>query len=73
MNKNPFLSGTAAAAVLCALDASAQFNYQNGDLLAAFGNGGDARLAVPATPERVFFALRRARKESPAEHGVLRP
>ena len=43
------------------------------DAVAAFGRGGDARLAVPATPERVFFAVRRARKESLAEHGVLRP
>jgi xanthine dehydrogenase large subunit len=43
------------------------------DAVAAFGKGGDARLAVPATPERVFFAVRRARKENPAEHGVLHP
>jgi xanthine dehydrogenase large subunit len=47
------------------------------DAVAAFGKGGDARLAVPATPERVFFAVRRARQESAAgiakEHGVLRP
>ena len=43
------------------------------DAVAAFGKGGDARLAVPATPERVFFAVRRAHKESAAEHGVPHP
>ena len=43
------------------------------DAVAAFGKGGHVQIAVPATPERVFFAVRRARKESPAEHGVLRP
>jgi len=46
MNKNQFLSGAAAAVVLYALDASAQFNYQNGDLLAGFGNGGSTDVIV---------------------------
>jgi xanthine dehydrogenase large subunit len=32
------------------------------DAIAAFGDGGPVRLNGPATPERVFFALRRARK-----------
>jgi len=40
MNKKTILMGAAAAAVLCALDASAQFNYQNGDMIAAFGSSG---------------------------------
>jgi xanthine dehydrogenase large subunit len=31
------------------------------DAVAAFGDGGPVRLASPATPERVFFAIRRAR------------
>ena len=52
------------------------------DAVAAFGNGGHVALAIPATPERVFFAIRRARQESQAavngtgaakEKGVLRP
>ena len=40
MKTNAVLSGAAAAVALCAMNAPAQFNYQNGDLLAAFGNGG---------------------------------
>jgi xanthine dehydrogenase large subunit len=43
------------------------------DAVGAFGKGGHVQIAVPATPERVFFAVRRARKESLAEQGVLRP
>ncbi len=31
------------------------------DAIAAFGSGGPVAIASPATPERVFFALRRAR------------
>ena len=44
------------------------------DAVAAFGNGGPVALAVPATPERIFFAIRRARQEKqvPA-NGVLHP
>jgi xanthine dehydrogenase large subunit len=33
------------------------------DAVAAFGNGGPVTFDSPATPERVFFALRRARAE----------
>jgi xanthine dehydrogenase large subunit len=33
------------------------------DAIAAFGNGGVVTLASPATPEHVFFAVRRARME----------
>ncbi len=40
MKKNAILSGAVAAVALCAMNASAQFNYKNGDMLAAFGNGG---------------------------------
>jgi len=36
------------------------------DAVAAFGNGGPVELAVPATPERIFFAIRRVRRESQA-------
>ena len=38
------------------------------DAIAAFGSGGPVDLASPATPERVFFAIRRARadRETPA-------
>jgi xanthine dehydrogenase large subunit len=31
------------------------------DAVAAFGNGGPVKLASPATPERVFFAVRGVR------------
>ncbi len=34
------------------------------DAVAAFGNGGPVALPLPATPERIFFAIRRARRES---------
>ncbi len=52
------------------------------DAVAAFGNGGPVALALPATPERIFFAIRHARRESqvPANgvaaektRGILRP
>lgn len=46
MNKRTILSGAIAAAALYAIDASAQFNYQNGDLLAGFGNGGSTDVIV---------------------------
>ncbi len=38
------------------------------DAIVAFGSGGPVDLASPATPERVFFAIRRARanRETPA-------
>jgi xanthine dehydrogenase large subunit len=36
------------------------------DAVAAFGNGGLVTFASPATPERVFFAVRRARAERAA-------
>jgi xanthine dehydrogenase large subunit len=36
------------------------------DAVAAFGNGGVVTFASPATPERVFFAVRRARAEREA-------
>jgi xanthine dehydrogenase large subunit len=34
------------------------------DAVAAFGNGGPVALALPATPERIFFAIRRVRRDS---------
>jgi len=46
MKKTLILSGAAAAVVLCTMDASAQLSYQNGDLLAAFGNGATGSGAV---------------------------
>jgi len=33
------------------------------DAVAAFGNGGPVALALPATPEHIFFAIRRARRD----------
>jgi xanthine dehydrogenase large subunit len=38
------------------------------DAIAAFGHGEVVTLASPATPEQVFFAVRRVR----AEHEALR-
>jgi xanthine dehydrogenase large subunit len=32
------------------------------DAVAAFGNGGPVVLPSPATPEHIFFAIRRARE-----------
>ena len=46
MKTNIILSGVVAAVALGAMDASAQFNYHNGDLLAAFGNGGSTDVIV---------------------------
>jgi xanthine dehydrogenase large subunit len=52
------------------------------DAVAAFGGGGPVALALPATPERIFFAIRRVQRESqvPADgvpveksRGFLRP
>jgi xanthine dehydrogenase large subunit len=37
------------------------------DAVAAFGNGGPVDLQSPATPERIFFAVRRARELRGAE------
>src|SRR6202044_1493811 len=34
------------------------------DAVAAFGNGGPVALALPATPERIFFAIRHVQRES---------
>ena len=39
------------------------------DAIAAFGAGGTVSLESPATPERVFFAIQRARSER--ESGTL--
>ena len=36
------------------------------DAVAAFGDGGPVWLPSPATPEKIFFAIRRARKAQPA-------
>lgn len=46
MKKYKFLSAALAAAVLSGISAMAQFNYQNGDLIAAFGNGGSTDVIV---------------------------
>jgi xanthine dehydrogenase large subunit len=40
------------------------------DAIAAFGSGGPVELASPATPERIFFALRRARSQREVTAGV---
>jgi xanthine dehydrogenase large subunit len=40
------------------------------DAIAAFGSGGPVELASPATPERIFFALRRARSQREVSAGV---
>jgi xanthine dehydrogenase large subunit len=37
------------------------------DAIAAFGAGGPVMLESPATPERVFFAVQRARAEREAQ------
>ena len=37
------------------------------DAIAAFGAGGPVSLESPATPERVFFAVQRARAEREAQ------
>jgi len=35
------------------------------DAVAAFGNGGPILLPCPATPEKVFFAIREAKRSAP--------
>jgi hypothetical protein len=54
MKRHAILSGAVAAIALCAMDASAQFNYQNGDMLAAFGNGGATDVIVDLGPISKF-------------------
>jgi len=46
MKKHIFLSGAVAAVALGAMNAPAQFNYQNGDMIAAFGNGGSTDVII---------------------------
>jgi hypothetical protein len=46
MNPNKFLTAALAVAALSGASARAQFNYQNGDLLAGFGNGGTTDVVV---------------------------
>ena len=46
MKHYKILTAAIAAAVLSAASAMAQFNYQNGDLLAGFGNGGSTDVIV---------------------------
>lgn len=46
MKKNKILSGVVAITALCGVTAMAQINYQNGDMLAAFGNGGSVDVVV---------------------------
>jgi hypothetical protein len=46
MKKYKFLTAAMAAAALSGVSALAQFNYQNGDLIAAFGNGGTTDVIV---------------------------
>jgi hypothetical protein len=46
MKTYKILTGVMAAAVLGGASAMAQFNYQNGDMLAAFGNGGTTDVIV---------------------------
>lgn len=46
MKTHAILSGAVVAAALCAVNASAQLNYQNGDMLVAFGNGGSQDVVV---------------------------
>ena len=54
MKRHAILSGAVAAVAFCAMDASAQFNYQNGDMLAAFGNGGATDVIVDLGPISKF-------------------
>jgi hypothetical protein len=46
MKKNKIISGVVATAALCAVNASAQITYHNGDMLAGFGNGGSKDVIV---------------------------
>jgi xanthine dehydrogenase large subunit len=41
------------------------------DAVAAFGKGGPVELPSPATPERIFFAVRRARAQGEALAGAV--
>ncbi len=41
------------------------------DAIAAFGNGGPVYLTSPATPERIFFAIRRAREQRDATPSAI--
>jgi xanthine dehydrogenase large subunit len=43
------------------------------DAIAAFGSGGPVELQSPATPERVFFAIQRARAEREANSAGASP
>ncbi|MBV9401334.1 MAG: xanthine dehydrogenase molybdopterin binding subunit [Bryobacterales bacterium] len=40
------------------------------DAIAAFGSGGPVELQSPATPERIFFAIRRAREQQQVASAV---
>ena len=46
MKRYKILTAAMAAAVLSGASAMAQFSYQNGDLLAAFGNGGSTDVII---------------------------
>lgn len=46
MKHHTILTAALAAAVLSGVNAMAQFNYQNGDLLVGFGNGGGTDVIV---------------------------
>jgi hypothetical protein len=46
MKKNKIISGVMAIAALCAVNATAQISYHNGDLLAGFRNGGNTDVIV---------------------------
>jgi hypothetical protein len=46
MKRNKVLTAAVAAAVLSGASAMAQFSYQNGDLMVAFGNGGATDVIV---------------------------
>ena len=46
MKRYKVLTAAVAAAVLSGASAMAQFNYQNGDLMAAFSNGGTTDVIV---------------------------
>jgi hypothetical protein len=50
MKRKFILSGIATTIAISALPAMAQFNYHNGDMLAAFGNGGPTDVIVDLGP-----------------------
>src|SRR5476651_775757 len=54
MKKNKIMSGVMALAALCAVNATAQINYQNGDLLAGFRNGGTNDVIVDLGSISIF-------------------